>query len=71
MSETLAEFFRRVTGNEILPYQERFGADPFTSALLIIPTGLGKTDTVTVPWLHAVATHDPRPPDALSWPCRA
>jgi CRISPR-associated endonuclease/helicase Cas3 len=65
MSETLAGFFRRVTGKEILPYQERYGADPFTSALLVIPTGLGKTDAVTMPWLHGIAARDPRTPRRL------
>jgi CRISPR-associated endonuclease/helicase Cas3 len=65
MSETLAEFFRRVTGEEVLPYQERYGVDPFRSTLLIIPTGLGKTDAVIVPWLHAIASGSPGTPRRL------
>jgi CRISPR-associated endonuclease/helicase Cas3 len=57
MSESLSQFFARVTGNKsgILPYQERYGSNPFVSTLLIIPTGLGKTDAVLVPWLFAHA----------------
>src|ERR1035437_10231903 len=53
---TLSEFFLAVTGNEILPYQARFGSSPFTTTLLKAPTGLGKTETVLIPWLHAIAT---------------
>jgi CRISPR-associated endonuclease/helicase Cas3 len=55
MPESLAQFFCRVTGKDsIVPYQERYGSDPFVSTLLIIPTGLGKTDAVLVPWLYAL-----------------
>src|SRR5690349_7024198 len=56
MPESLAQFFCRVTGKDsIVPYQERYGSDPFVSTLMIIPTGLGKTDAVLVPWLYALA----------------
>src|SRR4051812_7699863 len=65
MPETLADFFRRVTGNDILPYQQRYGEDPFQSTLVIIPTGLGKTQAVIVPWLHAIATARPGTPHRL------
>ncbi len=65
MSETLSSFFRRVTGKDALPYQERYGSDPFRPTLLIIPTGLGKTDAVAVPWLHGVACGDPGVPKRL------
>ena len=47
------DFFRQVTGREILPYQRRYGGDPFSSVLLTVPTGLGKTDAVLLPWLYA------------------
>lgn len=56
MSIPLSEFFLSITGKEILPYQVRYGADPFTPTLLNVPTGLGKTDAVLVPWLHTKAT---------------
>ena len=61
MHESYPEFFRTVTGNSILPYQERYGSNPFSPTLLIIPTGLGKTDAVLLPWLYARAsgTHAP------------
>lgn len=61
MPESLAQFFRRVTTHEILPYQLRYGSDPFRHTLLFIPTGLGKTDAVLVPWLHAVEQQLPAP----------
>lgn len=61
MAELYAEFFLRVTGNSPLPYQERYARDPLRSALLNIPTGLGKTDTVLMPWLYARATGAPAP----------
>jgi CRISPR-associated endonuclease/helicase Cas3 len=54
MAETYSEFFCRVTKREtILPYQQRYGENPFSHTLLVIPTGLGKTDTVLLPWLFA------------------
>lgn len=61
MNESYPDFFRTVTGNSILPYQERYGSNPFSPALLIIPTGLGKTDAVLVPWLYARASGKPAP----------
>jgi CRISPR-associated endonuclease/helicase Cas3 len=65
MAQTLPEFFLALTGREILPYQLRFGAEPFSSTLLIAPTGLGKTDAVLVPWLHAVCSGDTQVPTRL------
>ena len=56
MPESYPAFFSRVTNNQPLPYQERYGSDPFSRTLLIIPTGLGKTDAVLLPWLYARAT---------------
>jgi len=67
MPETLDHFFRRITGKEPLPYQMRYGATPFLSTLLIIPTGLGKTDAVLTPWLHAVSTQAPGTPRRFAY----
>lgn len=65
MAISYPDFFRKVTGRESLPYQERYGRDPFSSALLIIPTGLGKTDAVLLPWLYALACNDSAAPTRL------
>ena len=65
MPEMYPEFFRRVTGKEILPYQARYGEKPFASALVIVPTGLGKTDAVLMPWLYAQAYGDTAAPRRL------
>jgi CRISPR-associated endonuclease/helicase Cas3 len=65
MPESYPEFFFRVTENPLLPYQQRYGCNPFSLTLLIIPTGLGKTDAVLMPWLYARATHDPSAPTRL------
>ena len=57
MAESYAQFFRRITGDhEILPYQERYGNDPVSPTLLVVPTGLGKSDAVLAPWLYAKAS---------------
>ncbi len=53
MDQSYSEFFRALTGNGILPYQRKYGEDPFVDTLLVIPTGLGKTHAVIVPWLYA------------------
>jgi CRISPR-associated endonuclease/helicase Cas3 len=55
MSESYPDFFLRVTGRTPIPYQERYGAEPFIDTLLTIPTGLGKTEAVLLPWLYARA----------------
>lgn len=65
MAEPYPDFFRRVTGNAALPYQLRYAGNPFAPTLIIVPTGLGKTDTVLVPWLYAQAAHDVRCPTRL------
>ena len=65
MPVSYPEFFRQVTEREILPYQERYGANPFSSTLLVVPTGLGKTDAVLLPWLFAQAGNDPAVPTRL------
>ncbi len=53
--EPYSEFFLRITGNEPLPFQVKCADKPFTSTLLIVPTGLGKTDASTVPFLYGHA----------------
>src|SRR5580704_2641445 len=65
MQESYPEFFRNVTGKGILPYQERYGRNPLSSTLLVVPTGLGKTDAVLLPWLYAQARNDPSVPTRL------
>jgi CRISPR-associated endonuclease/helicase Cas3 len=61
MPENYSEFFKQVTSHQPLPYQERLAEDPFTSKLLIVPTGLGKTDAVLVPWIYAQCYQLPAP----------
>jgi CRISPR-associated endonuclease/helicase Cas3 len=65
MQESYPEFFRNVTGKDPLPYQERYGRNPFSSTLLVVPTGLGKTDAALLPWLYAQARNDPSVPTRL------
>jgi CRISPR-associated endonuclease/helicase Cas3 len=61
MIDSYAQFFRRITDNEILPYQQRYSSDPFSPTLLVVPTGLGKSDAVLLPWLYAKACGDTAP----------
>lgn len=65
MVESYPEFFFRVTNCPVLPYQERYGLNPFSDTLLIIPTGLGKTDAVLMPWLYARSKHNHAAPTRL------
>lgn len=65
MSSNLAEYFRSLTGKEALPYQLRYGQQPFASTILTVPTGLGKTLTVILPWLHAIASDHAGTPTRL------
>jgi CRISPR-associated endonuclease/helicase Cas3 len=67
MPESYSEFFSRVTGNKPLPYQERLAAKPLSATLLIVPTGLGKTEAVFVPWLFARSQGDPEAPTRLAF----
>ena len=55
MGEPYSEFFLKISTKEVLPYQQRYGDNPFVDTLLVIPTGLGKTNAVIVPWLYARA----------------
>jgi CRISPR-associated endonuclease/helicase Cas3 len=61
MREVYPEFFFRITGNPVLPYQEEYGNNPFTHTLMIVPTGLGKTDSALMPWLFAKAQNRTSP----------
>lgn len=65
MAESYPDFFFRVTGRRPLPYQERYGANPFSHTLLIAPTGLGKTDATLMPYLYARAIGDSSAPRRL------
>src|SRR5215469_1143387 len=65
LSESYPEFFFRVTDHTILPYQERYARDWSSHKLLVVPTGLGKTDAVLMPWLYAQATQDSLAPRRL------
>ena len=68
MSKSYPKFFAEVTKKAILPYQDRYGQDPFAPTLLVIPTGLGKTDAVLLPWLYARATGEAAAPTRLNMP---
>ncbi len=65
MPTPYADFFRSVTGNPILPYQQRYGKNPFSNTLMVVPTGLGKTDSVLLPWLYAQRRADTAAPTRL------
>jgi CRISPR-associated endonuclease/helicase Cas3 len=65
MAESYPEFFLEATGNRLLPYQERYSQGSFLPTLIIIPTGLGKTDAVVMPWLYARAVGDESCPTRL------
>src|SRR5712664_966200 len=59
-------WFKKVTGNQPHPWQERLAAEDSCQDLLIrIPTGFGKTAGTVLAWLfHRVVCTD------LSWPTR-
>ncbi|MDX6458273.1 MAG: CRISPR-associated endonuclease/helicase Cas3, partial [Acidobacteriaceae bacterium] len=65
MRGAYAEFFGTVAGQKILPYQQRYGENPFSPTLLVVPTGLGKTDAVLIPWLFARVWGDDLAPTRL------
>lgn len=46
------DFFCRVTGRTVYPYQRRLGEAAEFPELLQVPTGLGKTAAVIVAWLY-------------------
>ncbi len=45
------EFFREATGVPPFPFQRRLALDPDLPALLVAPTGAGKTAALTLAWL--------------------
>jgi CRISPR-associated endonuclease/helicase Cas3 len=44
------EFFKKATGHDPYPYQERLATDTLLPELVDIPTGLGKTAAVVLAW---------------------
>ena len=61
------EFFKLATGAMPLPYQEGFRGQQTGLTILRAPTGLGKTDTVLVDWLHRLMTEPERTERRLVW----
>jgi len=57
MSSSYRDFFRRATGFDPFPYQERLGAGDGLPSLVEAPTGAGKTAGVAVPWLRDRVQH--------------
>ena len=55
MPGSLAQFFYRVTHRQM-------EGDPFRHTLMLIATGLEKTDAVLVPWLYAISKRLPSVP---------
>jgi len=62
---TFEAFFEGATDNAPLPYQRAYASSPFESTLILVPTGLGKTWTVLVPWLHRVSEKEAGVPTRL------
>ncbi|MDH5676742.1 MAG: CRISPR-associated endonuclease Cas3'' [Myxococcales bacterium] len=61
---TFAEFFEELTGHPPYPYQVRLGNGPWPK-LLDVPTGLGKTAAVAIPWLFKRLHGDAETPRRL------
>jgi CRISPR-associated endonuclease/helicase Cas3 len=61
------DFFAAVTGCLPFPYQQRFRAAGGNRIMLRVPTGLGKTDTVLLGWLHRRITEPLLAPRRLIW----
>lgn len=59
------EFFSDLTERQPFPYQLNYARDPFSHTLLTVPTGLGKTDAVLLPWLYAQSKADAAAPTRL------
>jgi CRISPR-associated endonuclease/helicase Cas3 len=65
MTSRFTDFFRRATGRDPYPYQERFaGADGWPH-LLRAPTGAGKTATAVLGWLYRWRERKPGTPRRL------
>ncbi len=60
-------FFRNITGRDPLPFQERYGKSRNRCAVISVPTGLGKTDTVLAAWLYRAAHEPSTTPRRLLW----
>ena len=61
------EFFSIATGNTPFRFQERMRESDASTTMLKAPTGLGKTDTVLVAWLHRRVTEPATTPRRLVW----
>src|ERR1035438_7199505 len=61
------EFFAVATPHRPFRFQERFHSEPGRRIILKAPTGLGKTDTVLVAWLHRRAMEPESTPRRLLW----
>jgi CRISPR-associated endonuclease/helicase Cas3 len=60
-----AEFFRKATGSDPYPYQERFAEADAMPHLLRAPTGAGKTATAVLGWLWRWESGRPDTPRRL------
>jgi CRISPR-associated endonuclease/helicase Cas3 len=60
-------FFAAATAHRPFRFQERFRSEPGQRTTLKAPTGLGKTDTVLIAWLHRRATEPESTPRRLLW----
>src|SRR5271157_5819665 len=61
-------FFAVATGgHQPFRFQERFHEEGLCRAILRAPTGLGKTDTAIVSWLHRRAVEPESTPRRLVW----
>jgi CRISPR-associated endonuclease/helicase Cas3 len=61
------DFFAVATTHCPFKFQARFRSEPVRRTILRAPTGLGKTDTVLVAWLHRRATELESTPRRLIW----
>lgn len=64
---TYPDFFSIATLNNPFGFQNRVRAEDANATILKAPTGLGKTDTVLVSWLHRRATEPAITPRRLVW----
>jgi CRISPR-associated endonuclease/helicase Cas3 len=61
------EFFEATTGRSPLPYQVAFQTRHDSYTILLVPTGLGKTDTVLIDWLYRRLNEPATTPRRLIW----
>src|SRR5438045_4133496 len=62
-----SEFFAVATGHTPFRFQVAFRSEPEKHVILKAQTGLGKTETVLISWLHRVATEPQGAPRRLVW----